>query len=63
MIDLTQHEFYWPLLDDAAEPVSPVVFSQPAERLSALLGPDGAPLMVAYPRPRLGFDLSTRSRA
>lgn len=28
-------------------------------RLSRLLGPDGAPL--AYPKPRLGFDLTPRA--
>ena len=28
------------------------------ERISALLGPDGKPLMVPYARPRLGFDLT-----
>ena len=28
------------------------------ERISALLGPDGEPLMVPYARPRLGFDLT-----
>lgn len=31
------------------------------ERVSALLGPDGKPLMVGYARPALGFDLSPRN--
>lgn len=31
-------------------------------RISALLGPDGEPLRVPLPRPKLGFDLSRRSR-
>jgi hypothetical protein len=30
------------------------------ERISALLGPDGEPLKVGYPRARLGFDLTQR---
>lgn len=29
-------------------------------RISALLGPDGEPLRVPLPRPKLGFDLSRR---
>lgn len=31
------------------------------ERVSALLGPDGEPLRVPYPRFALGFDLRKRS--
>lgn len=30
------------------------------DRVSALLGPDGKPLMVGYERPALGFDLRHR---
>lgn len=32
----------------------------PRVRISALLGPDGEPLMVGYERPRIGFDLTPR---
>jgi len=32
-------------------------------RVSALLGPDGQPLMVGYERPKLGFDLTPRNSA
>lgn len=31
-------------------------------RVSALLGPDGEPLMVGYERPRMGFDLTPRGK-
>lgn len=33
----------------------------PAERISALLGPDGEPLRVGYERPKIGFDLRPRN--
>lgn len=32
----------------------------PAVRVSALLGPDGNPLLVPFERPALGFDLRAR---
>ena len=32
------------------------------QRVSAVLGPDGNPLMVGYSRPKLGFDLTPRGR-
>lgn len=31
-------------------------------RLSALLGPDGEPLKVGYARPKLGFDLTPKTK-
>lgn len=37
------------------------IHDRPAERVSALLGPDGEPLLVPYPRPMLGFDLRPRN--
>lgn len=60
MIDLTQAGHYWPELDSATECPAPDVWHSPAERISELLGPDGEPLRVSYPRPRLGFDLTPR---
>ena len=39
---------------------SPMTFDRPSERVSALLGPDGEPLLVGIPRVRLGFDLTRR---
>jgi len=38
------------------------VFASEHQRVSALLGPDGEPLMVGYSRPKLGFDLSRGRR-
>ena len=40
----------------------PQVWHAPAERVSAVLGPDGEPLRVGYDRPRMGFDLTPVSR-
>jgi hypothetical protein len=37
-----------------------VVDHNPAYRPSAVLGPDGAPLLVGYERVALGFDLRPR---
>lgn len=34
----------------------------PSARVSALLGPDGEPLLVFYPRIKLGFDLRPRGQ-
>ncbi|ULB09127.1 hypothetical protein ORIO_04190 [Cereibacter azotoformans] len=39
---------------------APMVWMAPAERVSALLGPDGEPLRVGFERPKMGFDLSPR---
>lgn len=39
---------------------TPMVDKVAHERVSALLGPDGNPLMVPYARPRIGFDLTPR---
>lgn len=36
------------------------IFDRPSERVSALLGPDGEPLMVQFPRRAIGFDLRAR---
>ena len=43
--------------------VAPSVFCTPAERVSALLGPDGEPLRVGFERPRIGFDLRPKKEA
>ena len=37
------------------------VFAGDSVRISALLGPDGEPLMVGYERPSIGFDLRRRT--
>lgn len=39
----------------------PEVWHEPAERVSAVLGPDGEPLRVGYERRRIGFDLTPRA--
>lgn len=62
MIDRTDPSLYWPVLDDPTECPVPEVFSTPAHRVSALLGPDGEPLLVPFPRPRIGFDLTPRNK-
>lgn len=38
------------------------LFMPTHHRVSELLGPDGEPLMVPFERPKLGFDLSPKSR-
>ena len=63
MIDLTQHGWEWPILDAPGECPTPDVWHAPAERISALLGPDGEPLKVAFPRLRIGFDLTPTKEA
>lgn len=55
----------WSLLDipnDMGECASPAVLDRPHERVSELLGPDGEPLLVAYPRRAIGFDLRPQKR-
>jgi len=47
---------------EVQSPQSVVVEGGMAARVSALLGPDGNPLMVGYERPRMGFDLTPRER-
>lgn len=42
--------------------ISLMVHDRPRERVSALLGSDGEPLLVPYPRPKIGFDLTPRKR-
>lgn len=39
------------------------VFSTPAVRVSAILGPDGEPLEVVYARNAIGFDLRKKGEA
>ena len=41
----------------------PQVWHAPAERVSAVLGPDGEPIRVGYDRPKMGFDLSPAKRS
>ena len=60
MIDITQAGHYWPELDAMAECPTPDLRHSPSERISELLGPDGEPLRVAYPRNRIGFDLTPK---
>lgn len=36
------------------------VHDRPSERISALLGPDGEPLLVPIPRRAVGFDLRAK---
>lgn len=54
----------WSLFDIGFdEPLQSIgVFDRPHERVSALLGPDGEPLMVQYPRRAIGFDLTPRGK-
>lgn len=47
---------------DANDQPAPMLHVRPAERESALLGPDGEPLMVPFPRPKLGFDLTPKRK-
>lgn len=60
MIHITQAGWDWPEIEAPGECPSPQVWQMPSERVSELLGPDGEPLMVAYPRPRMGFDLTPK---
>lgn len=47
-----------PTVDGAC--IAPQVWHQPAERVSAVLGPDGEPIKVGYERPQIGFGLPHR---
>jgi len=49
--------------DDDGWTANPEVFVSPSHRISSLLGPDGEPLLVSYPRPKLGFDLTPKRRS
>ena len=60
MIVITQGGWSWDVLDSPGFTPDPEVWSAPHERVSELLGPDGEPLRVAYPRPKLGFDLTPK---
>jgi hypothetical protein len=62
MIDITQSGWDWALLDALGKCANPQVWHTPAERISELLGPDGEPLTVPYPRNRIGFDLTPRGQ-
>lgn len=62
MIDITQAGWDWALLDEPGGIPAPQVWHTPAERISQLLGPDGEPLLVPYPRNRIGFDLTPRGK-
>ena len=63
MINETQGGWYWEVLDrsGAGECPQPDVWRSESRRVSALLGPDGEPLMVPFERPAIGFDLRPRS--
>lgn len=43
--------------EDRSGDIQPAIFDRPSERVSALLGPDGEPLLVGIPRRAIGFDL------
>lgn len=58
MLNVTQHWFDNDM-DQWGKTKGDEVF-EGGHRVSRLLGPDGAPLV--YPKPRLGFDLTPRSR-
>lgn len=58
MVNVTQHWFDNDM-DQWGKTRGDEVF-EGANRVSRLLGPDGAPLV--YPKPRLGFDLTPRAR-
>lgn len=60
MINITQGDWKWDILDNKGQCPRPDVWFSPAERLSIVLGPDGEPLQVGYQRPRMGFDLRPR---
>ena len=62
MFDVTQPDLDLDYLTHASPCPTPELWHAPAERVSALLGPDGEPLRVAYPRPKIGFDLTPRSK-
>ena len=55
-----RHETGWgdASWDGQCQPVT--VYCPEHARVSALLGPDGEPLKVPYPRHALGFDLRPR---
>ena len=63
VIHITQHGWEWPELDSPTKCPEPQVWYTPAERVSELLGPDGEPLLVPYPRRRIGFDLTPKGEA
>lgn len=48
--------------EDAGWTASPVVFVSPTYRVSELLDVTGEPLLVSRARPKLGFDLTPRSK-
>jgi hypothetical protein len=61
MIDITQAGWDWPVLYENEVEQPALTVSEPIRaRVSAILGPDGEPLMVGYGRPKLGFDLTPR---
>ena len=53
-------DWHWTGLHTEGHAPEPQVWLAPAERVSALLGPDGEPLHVGYERPRMGFDLTPK---
>lgn len=61
MFDITQPDLDLTYLTHSDCPM-PDFWHAPAERVSALLGPDGEPLRVSYPRPRMGFDLTPKAK-
>ncbi len=63
MINITQGGHYWEQLDHPDCCPQPDAWHAPAERISALLGPDGEPLMVPFERRKIGFDLTPRGKS
>lgn len=62
MIDIKQPGLYWPILNEQRVYQATEVEVVPVERVSALLGPDGKPLMIPVERHRIGFDLTPRKK-
>ena len=63
MINKTPTGWTWHLEDNLGPSIEviPALHDRPAARVSALLGPDGEPLLVPYPRRAIGFDLRPRA--
>jgi hypothetical protein len=59
------HNLEWSLFDipqDTGTCAETSVDHYPSHRVSELLGPDGEPLLVPFPRRAIGFDLRKRAK-
>lgn len=64
MIDKTPTGWTWELEENLGPELSiqpPLMDHHPSYRVSELLGPDGHPLRVPYPRVKMGFDLRPKA--